>query len=79
LVGAGDNEKNDLNNLMGYDGSDITFAVPLFYLYTDIALKVYHVSNPTSTFINGSGHDNVACGHLDWPCKTVTYAIEKNL
>jgi hypothetical protein len=63
---------------MGSDRSDTSFALPLVFLYTDITLKVYHVKNPTETFVNGSGHDNVGCGHLDWPCKTIKYAYDRS-
>jgi hypothetical protein len=55
---------------MGYDYSSGSKSIelPLYYLYTPIALNIYHVNNPKEPFVNGSGNDNYVCGHLDWPC-----------
>ncbi|KAA6325766.1 MAG: hypothetical protein EZS28_054029 [Streblomastix strix] len=38
-------EKADLNNIMGYDGTDTSLAIPLCYVYTDINQQIYHVKN----------------------------------
>ncbi|KAA6364167.1 MAG: hypothetical protein EZS28_040306 [Streblomastix strix] len=42
-------EKADLNNIMGYDGTDTSLAIPLYYVYTDINQQIYHVKNADST------------------------------
>ncbi|KAA6393212.1 MAG: hypothetical protein EZS28_011259, partial [Streblomastix strix] len=77
-IGAGNNEQTQLNNLMGYDNENTQFAIPLYYIYTAIAQDVYHVNNPTQPFQNGSGHNNVGCGHYYWPCLTIEYALSRN-
>ncbi|KAA6360563.1 MAG: hypothetical protein EZS28_043910, partial [Streblomastix strix] len=65
-------EKADLNNLMGFNGAQTSLAIPLYYVYTDINLQIYHVSNSDST---PNGNNNIFCGHLQWPCLTIDYSI----
>ncbi|KAA6397950.1 MAG: hypothetical protein EZS28_006523 [Streblomastix strix] len=73
-IGAGSDEyeKVNLDNLMGYDGTDTSLAIPLYYVYTDINLQIYHVENADST---PNGIDNQFCGHLLWPCLRMSHAI----
>jgi hypothetical protein len=63
---------------MGYDYSlgYKSIEIPLYYLYTPIALNVYHV-NIASQQASGTikGNDNVGCGHLTWPCLTIIYSL----
>jgi hypothetical protein len=61
---------------MGYDAGNETFEIPLYYVYTNPG--VYHVNNPTNPFSIGSGDDNAGCGHLEWPCESIRYAIERD-
>ncbi|KAA6388693.1 MAG: hypothetical protein EZS28_015780, partial [Streblomastix strix] len=65
-------EKANLYNLMGYDNNDLSVAIPLYYVYTDIDSQVYHVSNSDST---PNGNDNQFCRPLQWPCLTIDYVI----
>jgi hypothetical protein len=62
---------------MGYDNGNLTVAIPLYFIYTPIVSYIYHVNNPSSTYSIGSGYDNIACGHYNWPCETMTYALEQ--
>ncbi|KAA6332832.1 MAG: hypothetical protein EZS28_053234, partial [Streblomastix strix] len=81
-LGAGEDsyEKQNLNNLIGYDPSNSTFAIPLYYVYTIPEQYIYHVKNPSDSgsFVNGSGDDNVGCGHYQWPCVTIKYGLEQS-
>ncbi|KAA6371139.1 MAG: hypothetical protein EZS28_033334, partial [Streblomastix strix] len=72
------NPETNMFNLMGYDNGITTLAVPLYFLYTAIQSDIFHVYNPTSPFQIGSGNNNRFCGHLEWPCLTIDYAISQN-
>jgi hypothetical protein len=65
---------------MGYDNSSGTksIEIPLYYIYTEVPYDIYHVNNPISPFVIGSGDDNIICGYFDWPCETVDYAITQS-
>ncbi|KAA6387625.1 MAG: hypothetical protein EZS28_016848 [Streblomastix strix] len=73
-------EKLNLNNLMGYDGIDKSLAIPLYYVYIVPEQYIYHIKNPSDSesFVNGSGDDNVGCGHYQWPCLTIGYGITQS-
>ncbi|KAA6380698.1 MAG: hypothetical protein EZS28_023775 [Streblomastix strix] len=80
-------ESVDVQNMMGYDNETGIFPIPLCYVYTQVtgenttagtypfAYPMYHVNRTDDPFTLTSGHDNIACGHLKWPCRTVSYAI----
>jgi hypothetical protein len=65
---GGKETENDYKNLMGYDGSDINLAIPLYFVYNEVDSSIYHVNNRNESYDIGSGYDNVYCGHLEWPC-----------
>ncbi|KAA6388461.1 MAG: hypothetical protein EZS28_016013, partial [Streblomastix strix] len=74
-IGAGNNEQSQLTNLMGYDNGNTQIAVPLYYMYTQVDQSIYNVKDTVS---NGQGNDNIGCGHLDYPCLTIGYAIQQS-
>ncbi|KAA6376621.1 MAG: hypothetical protein EZS28_027851, partial [Streblomastix strix] len=43
-------------------------------MYTPVAQQVFHVDVPTATI---SGNNNVGCGHVNWPCETIDYALQQ--
>ncbi|KAA6364374.1 MAG: hypothetical protein EZS28_040099, partial [Streblomastix strix] len=79
-LGAGSDsyEKANLINLIGYDLGINTLAIPLYFVYTAVDQNVYHVNNFKEPFQIGSGNDNRFCGHSEWPCLTIDYAISRS-
>ncbi|KAA6359331.1 MAG: hypothetical protein EZS28_045142, partial [Streblomastix strix] len=80
-LGSGYNTELNPDNLMGSVKVQETtlFPIPLYYLNTHIALNTFHVKNPTTAYSYGSGHDNVGCGHQNWPCLNIDYALQQSL
>ncbi|KAA6358401.1 MAG: hypothetical protein EZS28_046072, partial [Streblomastix strix] len=72
-IGAKDPE-TDFYNLIGYDG-DNTLAIPLYYVCTAVGESVYNVKYTSGI---DQGNDNIGCGHFDYPCLTIYYAIQQN-
>ncbi|KAA6396621.1 MAG: hypothetical protein EZS28_007857, partial [Streblomastix strix] len=46
-------------------------------MYTPISKGVFHVKDPCTPFAFGCGDDNVGCGHNQWPCKYIEYALDQ--
>ncbi|KAA6394165.1 MAG: hypothetical protein EZS28_010311 [Streblomastix strix] len=74
-IGAGNNEYSQLTNLMGYHNGNTSVAIPLYYMYTAVDQSIYHVKNIDD---NNKGNDNIGCGHLDYPCLKIDYAISQS-
>ncbi|KAA6362948.1 MAG: hypothetical protein EZS28_041525, partial [Streblomastix strix] len=68
-------ELSQVEQMMGYDNDNENLVIPLIYVYSSISNSIYHVSSTNS---NPQGNDNKFCGHLQWPCLTINYAIEQS-
>jgi hypothetical protein len=62
---------------MGFDytSGEKSIEIPLYYVYNDIAIDVYHVSNANA---DPRGNDHYLCGYLDIPCVTINKALLRN-
>ncbi|KAA6399461.1 MAG: hypothetical protein EZS28_005011, partial [Streblomastix strix] len=62
----------NLNNLMGNDiGQE---PAPLYYVYSAREQGVYHSFYTSAE----QGINNAGCGHLQYPCQSISYAISLN-
>ncbi|KAH7816550.1 uncharacterized protein MONOS_4902 [Monocercomonoides exilis] len=57
-----------LNSLMGFDGNDLTNAIPLIYFWRVIGSEL---------FIGEDGKDVCTCGFSDYPCLSIDYSLAR--
>ncbi|KAA6367732.1 MAG: hypothetical protein EZS28_036741, partial [Streblomastix strix] len=74
-IGAGTNdyEYANLDNLMGKDDAD-ELPIPLYYVYSAREQGVYHAFYTNTE----QGINNAGCGHLQFPCQSIDYALSLN-